>query len=366
MTKKIVSKQSSQPKLSNNTDSPTKMVIKDASGFSTISDLLKSCWTTFEQVWLKLLLIHLILSVVSGFFLIFFTILTGVFSFSLVAGMIGGEVSSTLIWSLAITILIWIVSSIVITLVTYVVRILVISSSNHVTTSIMQIFNQGLALVPKIFIVNVIIWFLAVGGSMVFVVPGMIIAFLLSFANWEIVVGGTGVRQSLSNSVAIVTQNFSKLAMRWLVAVGIWVISILTVGLISLIIPPAILVTPVLLTAITWYLLVYWTKVYLQAKNVTNFDKPQSMSWMYLISGVGWILMIIIFYFLVIILGRLLLLAGNVWSTLLQNAPIEEQALSIFEKYNFSLENNDLKFLDQIKKKLTYLTAFIKATPKLG
>lgn len=255
-------------------------------GFSSISDLLTTSWQIITQCWSKLL----ILSLIGAAVIIAYSILVGI----VVAGAgIGGAALGAgyaLAGTMGLIALISALAYIGIFAVFGTAMIKIVSGADK-DKGTMEYVKEGFGMFWPIFLVTMITAVLTIGGFGLFIIPGLAIAILLSFAIYEVALHKTGVSQALRNSAAIVSQNFGAIVIRWLVALGV---SLLISFVFSRIgdEPLVMLIAYLIQILLSWFFIAYWYQVYKQARSATDLKAASAITWMYVVAAVGWLLIV--------------------------------------------------------------------------
>lgn len=155
-----------------------------------------------------------------------------------------------------------------------------------------QLIKRGFSLIVPLFVVSLITQFLALGGLFLFVVPGIIISVLLSFAMYEVILGDARGVTALKNSVSIVSQNFWGILGRWAALVGVQIVVMMVFGALSEIEGGVgelfNLVSSVISMFFSLYSLVYGVLLYRAARANTNLTEGK-MTWMWPVAIIGWV-----------------------------------------------------------------------------
>ena len=146
--------------------------------------------------------------------------------------------------------------------------------------------------VLPLFITGLLTTFLIMGSAVLFLMPGILVLLLLSFANLEVILNKQSPLQAIKRSAQIVQENFGQLFVKWgayfLIYIGIAVIipNILQnmaprlTGLIELI---KFFVSFIL----GWFTIAYSIVIY---KKLNKTPRTKSVWWMWLMAAIGWVI----------------------------------------------------------------------------
>lgn len=161
--------------------------------------------------------------------------------------------------------------------------------------SVRSLLGQSRGYLKRLFLGSLLVAFLSMGGYFVLIIPGMIINFFLMFTNLEIILENQPIRKSILRSYHIVKSNFWPLLGRFLLIEVLFIVAQTVIdkvlgndGILSF-------VAFVANVAMTWFFLVYFYTMYRQAKSrtTTTTAPSSSITWMWVLACLGWILLII-------------------------------------------------------------------------
>jgi len=136
--------------------------------------------------------------------------------------------------------------------------------------------------------------YFVIGGLSLFVLPGIIISILFSFTTYEIVLGQQTVQHALKRSYLMVKNNFWAVVGRvLLVEIGAQII----LNIFKRIAPGDVLfvIVYVLLSLLLgWYIQSYLFLLYKQIHKTVDFSRPVSLRWVWIVSSIGWVVLILI------------------------------------------------------------------------
>ena len=146
--------------------------------------------------------------------------------------------------------------------------------------------------VLPLFITGLLTTFLIMGSAVLFLMPGILVLLLLSFANLEVILNKQSPLQAIKRSAQIVQENFGQLFVKWgayfLIYIGIAVIipNVLQnmaprlTGLIELI---KFFVSFIL----GWFTIAYSIVIY---KKLNKTPRTKSVWWIWLMAAIGWVI----------------------------------------------------------------------------
>ena len=283
---------------------PEKTVTVPSPQFSSVSDLITRSWERFKISWKSLLLITLAIYAISfaGIAVLMIILFGGGALTAINSGGIDNNLMQVLgtMAPLAIVLfLIYIVLMLVVGVVSGAAMMLAVDKAEQ-KPSIGSLLQMGIKLLWPMVLTSLLVAFLTLGGIFVFIIPGIIISVYLVFSNYEVVLNGQKTSQALKNSATIIGQNFGVLFLRYLVVIGIAI----AIGMVGGILQGATekvaglsglinLVVMVAQMAMSGYVIVYMYFLYKEARALTDFKRPASLSWMWIISIIGWVIGVI-------------------------------------------------------------------------
>lgn len=271
-----------------------------------VEELLKKSWEGLKRTWPTLLLFYGV-----SFGLSMLTGVIGIIVF-LVAG--GWEVFANLrtIESYATTHIGQLIGSTSIAVLTMIL-LLVVTAIWTTTASLLYLasyyrgkditsgtaFSQASRLFGGLFTLSIVVSLLSWGGTMLFIVPGVIISVLLAFSLFEMMFHQTSTVESLANSVNMVRQNFGGLFVRVLVVVGIqmaYQVGLQFLQMIPIVGLLASIISIPLSIGLTFFFYHYYYLLYQSARQHTNLRRSVNLGWMWGVAIVGWILFLMLGY----------------------------------------------------------------------
>lgn len=189
----------------------------------------------------------------------------------------------------AVVLLISIVISTVVRL-----AILIAIGKSKEKPSLTSCLHAGFAAFIPALIVGGVVSLIIFGASFLLIIPAVIICLFLEFVTYEIVLGGKKWFSALSGSVQIMSQHFGEVFLRMLLYWGI------VYGVTAICVKLELSIVQFIFGIFAqFYGMVYGVKLYQHAKLATNQAVKPRMSWIWIVSILGWIIAIIIGFSLV-------------------------------------------------------------------
>jgi hypothetical protein len=144
------------------------------------------------------------------------------------------------------------------------------------------------------FLVVLLSAFLTVGGMILLVIPGFLIAFFFSFVLYEVVIDGHKGKIALKHSYFMVKNNF------WEVLVRLVVLEVAIIIVTSILNRVAAgdsllgLVSFLFSLFASWYARAYTFLLYKEVRAKTTFPSEISINWIWIVSLIGWVLVILL------------------------------------------------------------------------
>jgi|GEM_PF-2582922 len=270
----------------------------------SVSLFFKETWMLYQKVAVPFILLSLIQLVV------FFVVLLGLGVGALLIGLalgLGGSVSKLqnsgfmsidqmmpLIGGVAATVGIF--SVVFLAAINYLsssfqASLILLTAKYKGKISMGEVLNQGFKRVVPVFVLSVIMFILIFGGLLLFIIPGLVMGILMSFAVFEVVLENRKPLAAIKSSISMVSQNFWSIVGR-LVLISFATLGMyLLLGIVQSIFSEAIggLVNIVFNIALMPLGLVFMTVLYQHTKAASEL-RPVSMIWMWCISLVGLII----------------------------------------------------------------------------
>lgn len=294
--------------------------------FSTPGQLLRVSWQMLKKQWIRLTLLSLLFMLLGTavFLAVTFLFLVG-------AGLIlGSSVSQVftsfgavlhqhatalITWSVLV-LGVYAVASSVLGLTLQAGNLLLLADESEPSVQLGTLLKRALKLWAPLLGGSILVGLIVVGGLGLFVIPGIIFSILFMFWWYEIVLFGSGVRAGLKNSMRVVKQQFGALFERWLLAMGLgilwslaWYVIMGILSALPMLAPFAWIGMQFVALLFSWFMLIYWLKVYQEARTVTDLQRPASLGWVAGIAVAGWIGILVttvLLYRLVVVVAPLI------------------------------------------------------------
>lgn len=172
--------------------------------------------------------------------------------------------------------------------------ILILLKDPKEETPVIDYFKQGFSYLVPLFVVGLITSILVFGSFFVFFFPGIIIGIFLMFVVYAVVIDNIKGMTAIKTSVSMISQNFGAIVGRIIL---LWLLSFaiqMMIGILPHENPSAIMfyvfASFVASFTIGWFGLAYCYRLYEHAKASFDPKKKTSMTWMWIISVLGWII----------------------------------------------------------------------------
>ncbi len=285
-----------------------------------IKTLLTDSWTTFKSSFGSIFLLSLFGSII-GITVTFFSLIAVVgvgFLSTFGKGMtdkaeIAKQVQSFLtpevigqigFGLLLVFILGWVISTVVRIGIIYTI------GKSKEKPSLGKSLNVGFSLLIPTMVISTVTSFVTFGSSFLFIIPAIIISFLFYFVSYEMILGDKKWFSAISGSVQIMSQHFGEVLLRvFLFAVGTYAIFNLPLAIIQMIVKGFSEKSPVEAASIlgilglirfifgiftAFYGMVYGVVTYQHAKRVTDESVKPSLTWIAVVTVIGWLIALLI------------------------------------------------------------------------
>jgi len=260
----------------------------------SLSELLNNSWLRLKETGMRLVGLYVLLSVVAIAVVVIGLLVGGGAVLGSAGGFAGLETAVQNPASWLTFGAVFVVAILMASLISNAFSAALILEVDNPTakTPIGTLIQRGLGMIVPLFVVSLITQFLVLGGFFLFVIPGIVIGVLLSFAMYEVILGGTRGLEALKNSISIVSQNFWGILGRWAAIVGIQIVvmavfsalSEIDGGLGSLF----ELASSIFSMFFSLYTLVFGVLLYRAARANTNLTEGK-MTWMWPVAVLGWV-----------------------------------------------------------------------------
>ncbi len=183
---------------------------------------------------------------------------------------------------------------------------IVLLAYDEAVTSRMSALKQALRVAPLLLLTSLVTGLLTFGGYILLIIPGLIMTLFTAFAAYETIINKRGPFAAIAQSARLVGSNF-----------GLVLGRVLLLFAVSLIIPiflqnltniESVKVFVSILSALVniflgWFAAMYSVVLYKYVASHTPQDAKSHTLWMYIVSLIGWTILVLLFYFFIGILG---------------------------------------------------------------
>lgn len=288
--------------------------IQNPTSLPSIKQLFKESWNTFVKSILPLF----ILNIVTFLFIFIITIIIGIIAL-ISANYLGVFKALSNIKDLSnilplinpqtffLTTIIFISYSLIVSVFMSLVQIssvLIVSDSSQTTASFSASFKKSFSLFFPVLLIGIVTTFITVGSFFLFVLPVFVVTYFLMYVGFEVVISGKKGKEALRGSVQIISQHFGEIIIRSIIYLVLYLF-------IAVFIPN--LVTKIdqetgalfgffyffVNCLVGWFSLSFSVTLYKQVKAVTDFNKKTNLTWIVIVSIIGWLIFGLAMYFLV-------------------------------------------------------------------
>ena len=271
--------------------------------------LFRESWDIFKKVFLKLFLLNL-LGIVLCFVLIVAAALPFIISiissfgqnkdFLPFAEMFNLPTSSYIIFAVSLFAVLLLL--LVMNYAFQISYILIIDRKGE--TPIWKTFKESFSYIFPFLLAGLLQALMGTGAFFLFLIPGLIFYLFLMFTNYEVIMGNKRGAAALRSSVSIVMANFSGIFGRSLLLILVYIaINLLLPELMENAVSGArlsvVFLSFIINSLFGWFSLCYSVVLYKQAKAAFGDGKEKNITWMWIVSGLGWLIFIAIVFFAV-------------------------------------------------------------------
>jgi len=165
---------------------------------------------------------------------------------------------------------------------------LIILTAKKGKVGVGEALNHGFKYIVPVLIVSAIMSFLVFGGLFLFLIPGIVMGILMSFAAFEVVLEDRKPLAAIKASISMVSQNFwsvvGRILLIWLATMLLYIVLSIVTSIFSE--ATASLIVMAFNIALTPLSLVSLTVLYQHTKSA-SVEKPVSMVWMWIVAVIG-------------------------------------------------------------------------------
>ena len=269
---------------------------------SSIGQLFSQSWYTFTHSLLQLILLNIlgiVIYVILAVLGVLILILTGIGSSILQKGITGlSTISPSTLTSLGIMGIIFFILFLIIASALQVTSILIVDDNGQ--SSFGGKFRKSFGYILPLFFINSVAGILIIGGFFLLVIPGILIAILLSFVSLEVILGSQKSLLALRRSAAIISKNFGGIFIRLLVLFLINIGTLIVFNILSRFLPENSkllmgIVSYIFNIGWSWFSLSFIVNLYKQARSSLDENKIGSIVWIWIVSILGWLVAVGIF-----------------------------------------------------------------------
>jgi len=265
----------------------------------SIKQLIIESWQLLTKKALKLLFLGLLSSAVYfALFIVGILIIVGfgamnMSSFSSPEDMLDVLSTPGFLGTTISIVVIWIVALIVVGTALQAGMLILLKDPTE-DASVISYFKKGFSYIIPLLVTSAITALLVFGSLFVFIIPALIVGLFLMYTMYTVVLDNKKGMEAIKMSIGVVSQNFGAVIGRVII---LWLLSFavqMLIGALPSEEPAAalffVLITLVSSFAISWFGLAYIFKLYEHAKAAYDDKKPTSMTWMWIVSILGWII----------------------------------------------------------------------------
>lgn len=277
--------------------------ITKPSSLSSIGQLFSESWDTFTKSILQFILLNIlgiVIYVVLAILAFVILVLTGVGTSLLQKGFSGFAtitpatiITLVVVGSLSALIFLIVGAAIQIT------SILIVDDKAQ--ASLGTKFKKSFGFILPLFIINLLVGLLTLGGFFLFIIPGILISILFSFVQFEVILNNQTGISSLKRSVAIISHNFGAIFIRFLllflIATGVTIV----VSIFNNIMPPDSKWLIGILSFLFnmgwgWFTLSFSVNLYKQVRFTLDNNQVGNIVWIWIVALLGWLIALAIIF----------------------------------------------------------------------
>lgn len=269
----------------------------------SVKILLEESWEVFSKSLLNIFILEIIL-IVGGLLILGVALLAslpfGAYTFimnSMEKGFDPASIASlgVIIFIVIIAAIIWLIFATVVQIAT-----IMIVAEYKSPPSFKLALKRGLKLVVPLSLSSIITSFIVLGGFFLFIIPGILLSFLLSFSSYEIILNNQKVMNSLRRSMKLVLANFGPIALRIVLIIIFSIILSIPGFIIQEMKMPTLNIIYSILSFIVnllfgWFTVAYAVTLYRHASKGFENSEGSRLRWPIIISIIGWIMSVIFF-----------------------------------------------------------------------
>ena len=285
-------------------------------GLPPIGDLFNESWKLFKAKWLKLLVFFLIVFGIS--FAVTFIVVSLFIGAGFALGL-GSAVSTSdssafidmfsnpsVFIPFGLFSIVFFGAYIAFTAASQAGMILLLADEKT-DQSAFSYLKKGFPYIVPLFVVGMINFVLTMGGLFVLVIPAIIMMIILGFSMYIAVLENKKAMDAIHMSASMVSQNFWGILGRMLLFFALSIVVQLIIGQIGesdVLGPLAVLLMLPLSFGVSWFGIAYVYSLYNHARVAYDPSKKSSITWMWVVAIIGWIVIVLSF-------GGIMKMAGS-------------------------------------------------------
>ncbi|MCL4375126.1 hypothetical protein M1523_04690 [Patescibacteria group bacterium] len=171
--------------------------------------------------------------------------------------------------------------------------------ANQGQLSVGKALRRSLSLIIPLLLTTLLAGLINLGSLALFFLPVLIVSCLLAYVNFAVILENKRYLQAIKSSVQTVGQHFGEIVVRfliyWLIYVGI---AILVPGLVRKLDPQTTASVAILSFVVNyllgWFGMAFSLTLYRQAKAVTDPSRPANLTWILIVTVLGWIIIALV------------------------------------------------------------------------
>lgn len=285
------------------------------SGMPPIKQLLEESWHLLTKKVLKMLLIsvYTFIGVISVYLLgaliaavVALGFMGGLSNIQQAAAQLAGNPAVWIAGGILFVLLITAIS--IISMMSQAALALALSEKDE-SASAFELLKKGWMFVLPLFVVGIIEFFIIFGGLFLLFIPAIILSIFLAFTLYTVVLEHKKGLDAIKMSAGIVQQQFGAIVGRFvLYFLLVMAVMILLASVSSIseeVAALAGLVRFVVNFFVNWYGMVFSFQIYKHARAAYDESKPVSITWMWIVSVIGWVIAALIITVAVQAIGKI-------------------------------------------------------------
>jgi hypothetical protein len=275
----------------------TQSMAEKKSELPSIQQLTKDAWELFKETWISYLkligltIAYLFLALLIGVLISLpITFLAFGSHFQFFSNPSPFQIITIVL--LGLWILLFFLSIIVIDVILPIVSIFILQGKK--TTPLFDLIRQSKKFFWPFFLTLLLSGLLALGGMILLVIPGFLIAYFFAFVSYEVVIEGQKGSVALKRSYFMVKSHFWEVFGRLLVLELAMIIVSSVLGRLGAADSPLRLVQLLFSLFASWYARAYVYLLYKKVRAKTTFPAKISINWIWIVSVVGWAVFILV------------------------------------------------------------------------